>query len=122
MFRITCPYCGQREYCEFTYGGEAHIQRPPSPDMLTDEAWADYVFMRKNTKGIFAERWNHSGGCRKWFNALRNTATDEFLSFYTIGTSPIISEKISTESPSIQLTEQGKAGKLGKTNFSGENN
>jgi sarcosine oxidase subunit beta len=36
--------------------------------------------------GIFlwrrAERWNHAAGCRRWFNMLRNTATDDILTVY----------------------------------------
>jgi len=47
----------------------------------------EYV-SRTNTKGVFLERWVHSGGCRKWFNALRNTATDEVLAVYEQGAEP----------------------------------
>ena len=39
-------------------------------------------FMRKNIKGVQFERWNHSSGCRRWFNVVRNTATDEILKVY----------------------------------------
>ncbi len=88
MFLITCPYCGPRDQSEFHNGGEAHIARPKGPEALTDEEWAEFVFMRSNTKGVFAERWRHEAGCRKWFNALRNTATDEFLAFYRMGEQP----------------------------------
>ncbi len=85
MFLIPCPYCGERDETEFTYGGEAHIVRPKAPDDLTDEEWADFVFMRQNTKGVFAERWCHAAGCGKWFNMLRNTANDQILTVYRIG-------------------------------------
>jgi len=89
MFRLTCPYCGPRDQDEFSYGGEAHVARPDgSNENLSDAEWADYVFMRTNTKGIFAERWVHSHGCRKWFNALRNTATDQVLAIYKTGEKP----------------------------------
>jgi sarcosine oxidase subunit delta len=33
------------------------------------------VFFRDNPKGPFAERWSHATGCRRWFNAVRDTAT-----------------------------------------------
>ena len=79
MFLINCPYCGERDQTEFSCGGEAHITRPKNPPDLSDDQWADYLFMRKNTKGIQFERWNHSNGCRQWFNVARNTATDEIL-------------------------------------------
>jgi len=85
MFIIECPHCGARDQAEFSYGGEAHRVRPTNSEQLTDEEWADFLFMRSNTKGVFAERWNHAAGCRQWFNMLRNTATDEFLAVYPMG-------------------------------------
>jgi len=85
MFLINCPYCGERDQNEFSCGGEAHIVRPKNPPELTDDQWADYLFMRKNIKGIQFERWNHINGCRQWFNLARNTATDEILKIYNIG-------------------------------------
>jgi len=88
MFLITCPYCGARDQSDFTAAGEAHIARPKWHDDMTDGEWADFVFMRKNTKGIYAERWNHSAGCRKYFNMLRNTVTDEIIGVYEIGAKP----------------------------------
>ena len=68
MFIINCPYCGEREQSEFKAGGEAHIVRPKQPTELSDDEWAEYLFMRKNIKGVQFERWNHAHGCRKWFN------------------------------------------------------
>ena len=87
MFIINCPWCGARDQSEFSYGGEAHISRPRNPEELTDAEWAEFVFMRTNTKGVFAERWMHAAGCRRFFNMLRNTATDEILAVYKMGTS-----------------------------------
>ena len=85
MMRIECPWCGGRDETEFHYGGEAHIARPADPDALSDEAWADYLFMRANPKGIHAERWMHAQGCRRWFNLLRHTATHEVVAVYPMG-------------------------------------
>lgn len=85
MLLIVCPYCGQRSEEEFAYGGEAHIVRPAEPDRLADDEWADYLFMRANPKGVHFERWNHAHGCRRWFNAVRDTQTNEFLAFYEMG-------------------------------------
>ena len=48
MFLIKCPYCGERDQSEFSCGGEAHIVRPENPPNLTDDQWADYLFMKKN--------------------------------------------------------------------------
>lgn len=86
MLLIQCPHCGPRDEVEFSYGGQAHISYPEHPSELTDEQWAHYLFYRDNPAGNFAERWIHNGGCRKWFNAIRNTVTHEFLAFYPMGT------------------------------------
>ena len=88
MFLINCPYCGERDQAEFSCGGEAHIKRPKNPPDLTDDQWAEYLFLRKNKKGLHYERWNHAFGCRQWFNLARNTATDEILAVYKMGEQP----------------------------------
>ncbi len=87
MMRIECPWCGGRDETEFHYGGEAHIARPEDPDALSDEAWADYLFMRSNPRGVHAERWMHAQGCRRWFNVLRHTASHEVVAVYPMGAS-----------------------------------
>ena len=88
MLEIPCPHCGPRGECEFSYGNEAHIARPKDPESLSDEAWAEYVFMRSNTKGVFFERWMHAHGCRRWFNVARDTVTYEILAVYEMGAEP----------------------------------
>lgn len=85
MFIIKCPWCGERDQTEFSPHGEAHIARPTDPYALDDNQWGDYVFFRKNPKGLHAERWVHSHGCRRWFNAVRNTATDLIHATYKPG-------------------------------------
>ena len=50
MFLINCPYCGERDQQEFKAGGEAHIERPKQPTELSDDEWAEYLFMRKILK------------------------------------------------------------------------
>lgn len=84
MQLITCPWCGAREELEFHYGGQAHVAYPDSPAETSDEAWARYVFFRDNPKGPFAERWVHAAGCRRWFNAIRDTATHQLLAVYKL--------------------------------------
>ncbi len=82
MLIINCPWCGVRDQTEFSCHGEAHIVRPEQPQQLSDEQWGDYVFFRRNTKGIHHERWVHSHGCRRWFNVARNTITDHIYATY----------------------------------------
>ena len=84
MLLIECPWCGPRDESEFSYGGEAHIVRPEEPDRLTDEEWADYLFMRKNPRGRHLEQWWHAHGCRQWFNAERDTVTSEIVRIYRV--------------------------------------
>jgi len=85
MFLVECPYCGLRDESEFTYGGEAHIARPVDPDALTEQEWGNYLFFRTNPKGPHKERWVHTYGCRRWFNAVRDTASYQFKAVYEIG-------------------------------------
>ena len=75
MLLIKCPYCGERAETEFSYGGEAGIKRPLQPDALSDAEWADYLFNRKNPRGMHEELWNHAQGCRRWFKVLRDTVS-----------------------------------------------
>ncbi|MGW0942973.1 sarcosine oxidase subunit alpha family protein [Streptomyces sp. NPDC002623] len=87
MLLIPCPWCGPRDEAEFHYGGQAHVPYPQDPASLTDEEWARYLFFRDNPKGPFAERWTHAAGCRRWFNAVRDTSTNEILTVYRAGES-----------------------------------
>ena len=88
MLMIDCPWCGIRDESEFTYGGEGHIVRPHDPESVSDDSWSDYLFMRKNTKGLHMEQWFHSYGCRRWFNVARDTVTDKILAIYKMGSPP----------------------------------
>ena len=85
MLLISCPWCGERDETEFRCGGEAHLARPAEPDALSDEAWGEYLFLRRNPKGRFHERWVHSLGCRRWFNVVRDTVTHEIVAIYKMG-------------------------------------
>jgi sarcosine oxidase subunit delta len=85
MLLIPCPICGLRPELEFTYAGEAHIARPPNPAALDDAAWADFLHNRTNPRGEHAERWRHTHGCARFFNAIRDTVTDRFVATYPAG-------------------------------------
>ena len=87
MLLIPCPWCGERDEAEFRYGGEAHISRA-DPGSSDDKAWADYLYMRNNPRGLFAERWVHQAGCRRWFNLLRDTVSHRIVAVYKIGEAP----------------------------------
>ena len=85
MLLIPCPWCGERSEEEFSCGGEAHIVRPLTAAAMDDQAWGDYVFMRRNEKGVHYERWRHAHGCGRWFNAARDTRSHEILAVYRVG-------------------------------------
>jgi sarcosine oxidase subunit delta len=85
MLLIPCPYCGPRAEIEFRCGGESHIERPRPYNEVSDEAWADYLFTRKNPKAEHCERWLHAAGCRQWFNVARDTVSHAILAVYPMG-------------------------------------
>ena len=86
MLLITCPYCeAARPEVEFTYAGEAHLARPADPSALSDDEWWHHLYVRSNPRGTHHERWRHLHGCGRFFNAVRDTVTDKFLSTYKAG-------------------------------------
>ena len=85
MILIPCPNCGPRDETEVHYGGQAHVAHPADPYALSDEEWGRFLFYRDNPKGLFAERWSHAVGCRKWFNAVRDTVSYRVAAVYRVG-------------------------------------
>ncbi len=85
MLLIPCPHCGVRPENEFRYAGEAHIARPLRPSDLDDEAWAAFLYLRTNPKGVHIERWRHIHGCARFFNAVRHTVSDRIIATYKTG-------------------------------------
>lgn len=81
MLQLMCPCCGAIcDETELTPGGEAHLTRH-GPG-ASDDAFAQYLFERKNPKGVHFERWRHTYGCGKWFHAARCTVTLEVFGTY----------------------------------------
>jgi sarcosine oxidase subunit delta len=78
---LECPNCGTRNVQEFRYGGE-YNPRPAEPETVDDEAWADYVHMRRNLLGVQKEWWYHRAGCGLWFLAERHTKSNEVMRTY----------------------------------------
>jgi sarcosine oxidase subunit delta len=85
MLLIRCPWCGNRAESEFSCGGEAGISRPLEPNALNDADWSDYLFNRTNTRGAHKELWNHTAGCRRWFEAERDTVSYVIKRTYKLG-------------------------------------
>jgi sarcosine oxidase subunit delta len=86
MLLIHCPYCDETlPEAEFVYAGQAHIERPELPSGQSDEQWEEFLFIRTNARGPHYERWRHAHGCGRFFNAVRDTVTDRFLTTYKAG-------------------------------------
>jgi heterotetrameric sarcosine oxidase delta subunit len=76
-FLLPCPVCGPRDVYEFRFGGE--VQRRPAPGSPPD-VWADYRYFRTNEAGVEHEWWFHRMGCKRWFQAERDTRDNRVLS------------------------------------------
>ena len=86
MLLIHCPYCDETlPEVEFTYAGEAHVARAADPSSQSDAEWESFLYIRANPKGPHAERWRHLHGCGRFFNAVRDTVSDRFLTTYKAG-------------------------------------
>lgn len=89
MLLIECPYCDEaRPELEFQYAGEAHVLRPAGSTPVSDEQWAEYLYIRSNTRGLHRERWRHTHGCARFFNAVRDTVKDVIVKTYRAGEAP----------------------------------
>jgi methylglutamate dehydrogenase subunit B len=75
MLKIPCPNCGERDYTEFRYGGDA-TKRRPAHGNADVKVWHDHVFLFDNPKGAHREYWQHVLGCRQWLILNRDTATN----------------------------------------------
>lgn len=78
MIRINCPFCGERDHSEFTYGSDGSIVYPALDAPLQE--WHDAVFLRENIRGVQTETWHHANGCRMWLKVERDTMTHEIHS------------------------------------------
>lgn len=78
MIRINCPFCGERDHSEFTYGGDGTIEYPALDGPMED--WVKAVFERENIRGMQLETWHHNNGCRMWLLVERDTMTHEIKS------------------------------------------
>jgi sarcosine oxidase subunit delta len=73
-FLVPCPQCGRRSVYEFRFGGE--VRGRPLPG-AGEADWAHYRYVKVNEAGVQKEWWYHRAGCGQWFQARRNTLTNE---------------------------------------------
>ena len=75
-FLLGCPSCGLRDVNEFACAGE--LTTRPGPEATLREL-TSYLYFRRNVAGVQREWWYHRLGCRMWFQAERDTRTNEVL-------------------------------------------
>jgi len=75
-FLLSCPLCGPRDVYEFRFGGEAQARPTPGADQ---RSWGEYLYMRTNVSGVERAWWFHRAGCRRWFQAERDTRTNTVI-------------------------------------------
>jgi heterotetrameric sarcosine oxidase delta subunit len=75
-FLLPCPNCGPRDVNEFVCAGEV-TERPKTVPSLKE--LTSYVYLRKNVAGVQREWWFHRLGCELWFQADRDTRTNEVV-------------------------------------------
>ena len=65
---------GEREVTDFSFGGEV-VPRPKQKP--SERELNTYNYFRRNVAGVQREWWYHRSGCREWFQAERDTTTNE---------------------------------------------
>jgi sarcosine oxidase subunit delta len=75
-FLVPCPHCGPRDVNEFAYQGEVTVRPKGSPGL---RELTSYLYFRRNVAGVQREWWYHRLGCQAWFQAERDTRTNEVL-------------------------------------------
>ena len=75
-FLLPCPSCGPRPVEEFSCAGEVTKRPRQSPSL---RELTSYLYFRRNVAGVQREWWYHGLGCELWFQAERDTRTNEVL-------------------------------------------
>jgi len=89
-FLLPCPNCGPRDVNEFVYAGEVAVRpRSEQPSQTPSlKELTSYVYFRRNVAGIQREWWFHRFGCELWFQAERDTRTNEVVTTASVESSP----------------------------------
>ena len=75
-FLLPCPNCGPRDVNEFVCAGEVTYRPKRDPTLVQ---LTSYLYFRRNVAGVQREWWYHRFGCELWFQAERDTRTNEVL-------------------------------------------
>jgi len=80
---LRCPWCGPRNVTEFHSLGE--VLERPDPRRATRSEWRAYLYLRTNRAGRVHERWFHRAGCRRYFDAERDTRDNTVFATWRLG-------------------------------------
>lgn len=83
-FLLPCPSCGPRPVEEFTCAGEVTVRPTGDPSL---RELTGYLYFRRNVAGVQREWWCHGLGCEQWFQAERDTRTNEVQQVFAPGAS-----------------------------------
>jgi sarcosine oxidase subunit delta len=81
-FLLPCPSCGPRPVEEFVCAGEVTTRPKQAPTL---EELTAYLYFRRNVAGVQREWWYHRLGCELWFQAERDTRTNDVLATERVG-------------------------------------
>lgn len=101
-FLLPCPNCGPRDVNEFAYAGELSRRPVAAPSL---EELGAYIYLRRNVAGLQREWWFHRFGCETWFQAERDTRTNEVVKTEVVaagGNAPVAPEAPATpDTPAV---------------------
>jgi heterotetrameric sarcosine oxidase delta subunit len=83
MIVLDCPWCGPRNVSEFHSLGE--VVKRPDPRAASRAEWRSYLYLRSNPAGPVHERWLHRAGCRRFFDAERDTTDNTVHATWGLG-------------------------------------
>jgi methylglutamate dehydrogenase subunit B len=83
--RIGCPHCGERDVREFTYLGDANMQRPDPQAADALEQFTSYVYLRDNPAGSHRDLWYHAP-CHAWLVVTRDTRSHKIAGVESLKT------------------------------------
>ncbi len=76
MLLISCPYCGERDESEFSYGGPS-AKYPAMNSSTSIEKWHRTIHLPGSSQKVLREYWYHESGCEQWIEINRDIDSHE---------------------------------------------
>ena len=74
MLLIPCPYCGERDESEFSYGGSSRNYPTLGEDHSIVD-WYQSIYFASSDRNWLHEYWYHNAGCERWIEVKRDLYT-----------------------------------------------